>query len=474
MELTQNQIRWKYNCLDVSYTLEIAKILEKQIAKAPEKMQEFWKFQQYELLPALTKVMERGVRVDLEKKQELLKTFELISKDIELKLNNIIGEEFNPRSPAQIKKLFKELLNIKPIVDKKTYRETFNSQAMLDYREEYPLYSTLITLLLEYRTINIFVRTFLSSDVDYDGRMRSSYNVAGTKTYRLSSRKNAFGSGMNLQNIPSKGKIDLRYSLESMETEEDTDETAEINFLSEVEGTVELPNCKELFIPDDGYTFFDIDYSGADAMVVAWDSDCVWLKNFFRTQKIKLYQYIGQEYLQRELSKDEPWYGKFKRFIHLSNYGGGYEKAGKAVGIPAKESKRLQNFYFKYCPELPDWHKRIRSDVRTKGYIENIFGARFFFLDKNDKTLFNKAYATIPQSTIGIMVNKGLVNIDKCEKNIQVLMQVHDSLAGQFLSTDLKAPERIKKHMSIELPYKEPLIIPAEIAISTKSYGACK
>ena len=504
-ETEEDQVRWEYNCLDVSYTLEIAEILEQQMLKQPQTMQDFYSFQQHELAPALVNVMKRGVRVDLDKKEELYTVLSKLMEDVRHKLNWLIGEDYNPNSNPQNKKVFTELLGITAITGK-SGNATFGADAMITYLEEYPIFKPFLTLLLEYRSLKVFVGTFLAAQVDEDGRMRSSYNIAGTATYRLASRKNAFGNGMNLQNIPSKGKIDLRYSLAQVDMAE-ADEVENNGTPSvEVYGTTELPNCKELFIPDEGYTFFDVDYSGADAMVVAWDSDCKWLQNFFTTQTKKLYIYIGEEYLQRELTVTDPLYKKFKQFIHLTNYGGGYEKAGRAAGMTSLEAKDLQKFYFKLCPEIPKWHKRIKDEVYGRGYIENIFGARGYFLNKSDHTLLNKAYAWIPQSTIGIMVNKGLVNIEN-ERNflgntynssrqaealkvlhleetfncfgkgtiapIEVLMQVHDSLAGQFQTNDLTASERIVKHMSIELPYPTPLVIPAEISTSVKSYGDC-
>ena len=500
IEQNENQTRWEYNCLDISYTLEIAEILEQQMVKQPQTMQDFYHFQQAELAPALVNVMKRGVRVDLAKKDELKDKLSHLMKDVEAKLNWLIGEPFNPKSSTQVKKLFKDLLEVTP-KKSKAGTDTFGAEAMASYLEDYPMLAPLITLILEYRTLQVFVGTFLSAQVDEDGRMRSSYNVAGTVTYRLASRKNAFGNGMNLQNVPSKGKIDLTLALARVDTGEDEFEGSEILNVVYSDGITKLPNCKQLFIPDPGYTFFDVDYSGADAMVVAWDSDCQWLMNFFTTQKQKLYCYLGEQYLQEAVTEKHPMYGKLKRFCHLTNYGGSADKAGRSCGMTKQEARELQRFYFKLCPEIPEWHVKLKNQVRTKGYIENSFGARGYFLNRTDPTLMNKVYAWIPQSSIGIMVNKGLVSIEK-EANylkqctfppfqaeedwlgdrlakptkiepIEVLMQVHDSLAGQFKTTDVTAPDRILKHMSIELPYKKPLVIPVDIATSTKSYGDC-
>ena len=136
----------------------------------------------------------------------------------------------------------------------------------------------------------------------------------------------------------------------------------------------------------------------------------------------------------------------------------------------------VQKWYFSVAPEVKKWQDRIIKSVNETGKIENVFGARGWFLDKTDKNIYNKAVAWVPQSTIGILVNKGIVNITKKEKkeNVQVLMQTHDSASGQFLTTDLSASERITNHMNIELQYKKPLIIPAGIKTSTISYGHCE
>jgi DNA polymerase I-like protein with 3'-5' exonuclease and polymerase domains len=480
------ETRWKYNIKDICYTLEIAEVLLDLLKQQPPKLQEFYQFQQYEIAPVLVDVMNTGVRVDLDEKQRLHDQLLALMNRVEKMINDIIGMEINLNSPKQIKQLFTDFLGIKAVIDKKRKTESFGSTAMVVYLAEYPIYRPLITLILEYRSIKVFVKTFLSAKVDDDGRMRTSYNVAGTKSYRLSSRKNARGKGMNLANVPSKGKIDLKYALmeyeedEEIEIDEDIDGT-----IPEYEGIVKLPNCKALFLPDEGHTFFNIDYSGADAMVVAWDSDCAWLKNFFNTCDEKLYIYIAREYLQREVNSDDPFYKKIKQFVHLTNYGGMEEKAAASSGLPIPVARELRKWYFSKCPEIPDWHERIKSDVYSKGYIENIFGARFWLLDRNCPTLLNQAYALIPQSTIAILVNKGLVNIHKNERgivdargvrirNVQPLMQIHDAVAGQFLTTDVQAPRRIKEHMTITIPYNDPLVIPADLETSVISYGDCK
>ena len=86
----------------------------------------------------------------------------------------------------------------------------------------------------------------------------------------------------------------------------------------------------------------------------------------------------------------------------------------------------------------------------------------------------NKMVAAVPQSSAGILVNKALCQLEETEKGkIQILLQTHDSLSGQFRKEDNDAVARIRNYMELTIPYKDPLIIPAQIKVSSKSYGDC-
>jgi DNA polymerase I-like protein with 3'-5' exonuclease and polymerase domains len=472
----EDQTRWEYNAFDIMYTLEIAEVLKEQVENADRKLKNFYDFQMHEVAPALIDIMNHGVKIDLEKKQILKKQLTELLESTQEKVDYIVGEHININSPTQLKVLFKDLCKMQLVVDKKSKTESCASQYMFQYLNSYPEYKVLITLILEYRSIGVFLRTFVNAEVDEDGRMRTSYNCAGTKTYRLSSRKNAFGKGANLANIPSKGKIDLKYSLQSLTTEQEENEEDEEFITGDQEGITELPNCKELFIPDTGYYFWNADYSGADAMIVAWDSNCRWLQNFFETSDKKLYVYIASHFLGEEITTENKWYKIFKQWCHGTHYGMMEEKAAQQARIDASLSKQLRKWYFGLCPEIPEWHRQIASDIKTKGYIENIFGARGWFLNKDCPTLLNQAIAWKPQSTIGILANKGLVNIGKHEERskLAALLQVHDAVAGQSNLPVEECKKRVINHMTVELPYRKPLIVPVDFSYSWKSYGGCK
>jgi hypothetical protein len=112
--------------------------------------------------------------------------------------------------------------------------------------------------------------------------------------------------------------------------------------------------------------------------------------------------------------------------------------------------------------------------VAGRRYVQNVFGYRNYFFSKIEGTIFNQAVAWIPQSTVACLINRAYVNIDQNLPEVEVLLQVHDSLAGQFDSLHGDwALRRIVEESQVPLPYAEPLIIPVGIVKSSKSWGDC-
>ncbi|WP_404878391.1 hypothetical protein, partial [Klebsiella pneumoniae] len=68
-----------------------------------------------------------------------------------------------------------------------------------------------------------------------------------------------------------------------------------------------------------------------------------------------------------------------------------------------------------------------------------------------------EAIAWIPQSTVSIVINKIWMKIYELLPEVQILLQVHDSLPGQMPTH--RVPEllpRIRELASIVIPYEDP------------------
>jgi len=190
---------WVYNCKDCVTTQEIATILPKVISDL--KQDEPYAFQMRQFVPVL-RMMLRGIRVDRLRKNELGMELMDALAERENWMMDVVGRVLNPRSPKQMKEFFYEELGLPTQKSRATKKPTTNAEALATLAKKEPLIAPLVQCITEFRSIGVFLSTFVKAPLDTDGRMRCSYNIAGTETYRWSSSSDAFGTGMNLQNVP--------------------------------------------------------------------------------------------------------------------------------------------------------------------------------------------------------------------------------------------------------------------------------
>ncbi|TXH17937.1 MAG: hypothetical protein E6R03_03080 [Hyphomicrobiaceae bacterium] len=194
---------WNYNCLDACATWEA----HHRIAKVVEA---FKLTEQYALHKAQSqtafRMMLRGARVDLEYKRAFTKELEKAIEELYSFLHFTLGRPVNVQSPKQMHKLCYDVLQLPPKY-KKTKdgrRLTCDATAIEEWCVSCePLFRPLLQAILDIRSLAVFKATFGEAGVDWDGRVRCSYNVAGPETFRWSSSEDAFGYGMNLQTISS-------------------------------------------------------------------------------------------------------------------------------------------------------------------------------------------------------------------------------------------------------------------------------
>lgn len=416
---------WNYNCLDCCYTFEVSEALRDLTKKLG--LLEQASFQQSLFFPVL-EMMLRGVRIDHERKADLEKT---INEKIAVhysRITKLVGHELNIRSPKQLKEFFYEDLKIKPIFHRKTRKETVDEDALDKIAKHEPLLSEIVGEIKECRHLEVLKSTFVEAELDDDGRLRCSYNIAGTETFRFSSSQDAFGSGTNLQNIP---RVD------------DGDES----------------KIRHLFLPDEGNIIMDWDLDRADLQIVVWESDEIELKQMLR-ENVDIHtensKFLG---CSRQLAKT---------WVHGTNYGGSPRTMAVNCGITIAQSEKMQKRWFSRYPGIYRWHKRVEASLRESRCVKNIFGFRRFYPDRTPE--LPKALAWIPQSTVAIVINKGLINIYHNLPSVKILLQVHDSLVLQC--PDKSYIPKIRECLSIPIPYSDILIIPVSCKMSTKNWGS--
>lgn len=235
------------------------------------------------------------------------------------------------------------------------------------------------------------------------------------------------------------------------------------------------PNVKELFRPDPGFILWDADLEQADAQIVAWESDDDILKEIFRDPNLDLHTENAKMIFGSCPEKSHPNRKKAKAGCHAVNYGVKARTLAKTLGITVMEAEAFIKKWFEIHPGIKEWHRRTEQQMRGRGYIENAFGNRkYFFGDTNGPTALSEALAWVPQSTVGLIINRAWEILDKQpETKCQVLLQVHDSLVGQWRRSEFnqEALDILKGAMLREVPYNDPLVIGSSIEVSSHSWG---
>lgn len=446
---------WAYNCEDCVRTREVGTVelsLVQKMGLGPQH-----DFHQRLFWPVLY-AMNKGVRIDLSQREAFDKELTEELKKREDYFLDVLGHKLNPQSPKQLMALFYDDLQMKPILKRRVggaYTPSLDDEALEILKNREPVLRKLFLSIQEHRSLNVFRSTFVNAKLDeYDGRMRSSFNICGTETYRFSSSRNAFGSGTNLQNIPKGGEDD--------------------------DSGLRLPNVRKLFIPDEGYECFDTDLSKADLRVVVWESDEREMKSMLAEGRDPYVETAREFYKDPTISKtlpngeENPRYRTFKSFAHGSHYLGTPQGLSKRLGLTVHECERTQTWYFGKYPRIRAWQQDLTSHVSSKHYVQNVFGYRRHYFDRITPDIFRQAAAWIPQSTIGILIDKIWLNVYDATREIEILVQVHDALFGQYpIAKRDECLKALKQCSYVELPYDDPLVIPVGVKTSTKSWGDC-
>lgn len=435
---------WTYNCKDAVITFEVAGVLDNIIEKSGLRAPHT--FQQKLFFPVL-RTMNKGIRANVQLRQKLAGDLLGEIQSREQWLYDVLGYLPNIKSPVQMQDLFYEQLGMRKILNRKSGTVTCDDEALNLMATREPLIRPLVRKILEIRSLGVFLSTYVNGGLDYDGRYRCSFAIAGAETFRFKSSKNAFGTGFNFQNVPSGGEED----------------------------GLTLPNLRKLFLPDEGKVFFDIDLSSADLRIVVWEADEPEMKAMLRAGADPYTEIAKEFYADPTITKKDPRRQTFKSFAHGTNYLGTAKGLAERLGLGVHQAEKTQRWYFDRFPRIKKWQEDLKDQVAKRGMVENVFGYRTYFFDRIEGTVFNQAAAWIPQSTVACLINRAYVAIDESLPDVDILIQVHDSLAGQFPIEGKEGTiASIVKAAEIPLPYPDPLVIPVGVKTSEVSWGDCK
>lgn len=452
-ELTSSSITDQvYNGLDSALTLEIFQVLQDK-ASSP-----IYAFERALQAPIL-EIMLRGVRVD--RRATLKGVIELSSKIS--KINSILqryamaiwDKKLNPNSHVQIKDILYNCLKFpEQFKNEKGVKKLSADRDALENLQDFLYARPIVNCLLLIRDLTKQKQIF-EKEIDPDDRWRTSYNIAGTETGRLSSSASSENTGSNFQNIDSA--------------------------------------LRHIFLSDPGFYLIAIDLEQAESREVGWLQGILFdewsyldacyssdLHTLVCKMTWKNLPWTGDMKKDREIA-EQPFYRDFeyrfmaKKLGHGSNYYGKPHTLAKHAKIPVPFAEEFQQNYFNAFPGFPLWHEWVRAQLIESSSLTTPWGRTRFFFDRatEDSTL-RKAIAYSPQSSTADRTNLALWKIWKHIPQVQLLAQVHDAIYCQCPVTihPNDIIPLLLKQIDIRLHHKgRELIVPGEAKIGF-NFGA--
>ena len=447
--LSSDEASWVYNGLDCCVTAEVYNNLAGQLVDEPENVKATYAYALDKLAPILEMSM-RGTKIDEQSRRrsiaELSRELDELDAKFQRIMQAICGANLNWRSPTQLKNLFYGMMSLKEIKSRNAqgqYTATVNREALEHFAANYLYARPLANFILVLRDLHKQLG-FLRTEIDPDSRIRTNYNLAGTKTGRLASSMNDFGTGTNLQNVNRKLRFPFVADPGMYMLNVDLEQADARNV-----GAI----CWNLFLEEHGPefagAFLDASESGdLHTMVcrmtwpeLAWPEDESEWKKFCDG----LIAHGQDSY--RQLAK---------KLGHGTNYYGTPRTMAKHTHTPTKVIEEFQARYFKNFRCIPAWHEAVIKQIEETGTLTTLFGRRRMFFGRGkDASTHRKAIAYDPQSCTGEQIDRGLHQVWKAFPQVQLLNQVHDSILFQVPLSEVPdiVPE-ILSAMQVEIELK--------------------
>ena len=390
---------YEYACEDADITLQLKNKLEPELKRL--ECEDLFYHIEMPLMPVLAEMEMNGVCLDTESLAETSKQFNARMLDLERRIYELAGQQFNIASPKQVGEiLFDKLKIVEKAKKTKTGQYVTSEEVLQQLRNKHEI----VADILEHRGLKKLIGTYIDALPKLinprTGHIHTSFNQTVTATGRLSS------SDPNLQNIPIRG--------------EDGKE------------------IRKAFVPEPGCLFFSADYSQIELRVMAHLSQDPQMIEVFREGKDLHAATAANIYKKpiEDVTRDERTKSKRANFGII--YGITVFGLAERLDIPREEAKMLIDGYFQTFPQVHDYMEKSKQVAREKGYVTTLFGRRRYLPDINSANSVVRGFAernaiNAPiQGTAADIIKVAMINIFKRFKaeNIRskMILQVHDEL----------------------------------------------
>ena len=424
---------------DAELTLKLWQRFKQEIIT--QSLTTVWEMEQ-QLLPMLIKMRQRGVRVQVEKAQELQKEMMHQEKGLLSAIKKEAGINIDIWAPRQIAKAFDKLKLEYPRTEK-TKEPSFTQNWLINNKNK------IAQLIVQAREVNKFHGTFLASIMKYqiNGRIHGEINQlrgdnGGTVSGRLSM------SNPNLQQVPARNK-DFG------------------------------PKIRSLFIPEEGYKWGSFDYSQQEPRMTVHYAASIGDGYEGSNELVAAYQNASADFHQTVPHPVGIERTQAKTIGLGLMYGMGKNKLANSLGVTKEEADELIIKYNKKVPFVKKLSDRCKYAADDRGVIRTKKGRKCRFdmwetrdfglhmaekyedaVAKYGKDNIKRAYTykALNRLIQGSSADQTKQSMLDCYKAGHLpMLQIHDELC--FNIKDDKHAKEIQKIMQNAIEFKVPSVV---------------
>lgn len=425
------QTQTSYAAEDADVTFQLYQIFAPQLKK--EGLEDLFYKVEMPLMEVLAKMELEGVSLDEAwLKQESI-DLENDLKQLETKIFELCGEEFNMNSPRQLGEILFEKMQLDPKAKKTKTGQYATSEDIL---QKLVSKHEIIPHILEYRTYQKLKSTYvdaLPAQIDKDDhRVHTNFSQTTAATGRLAS------VNPNLQNIPIR--------------------------------TLRGQQIRGAFVAAEGKKIISADYSQIELRLIAEISD--------ETNMIQAFQNGEDIHAStasklfgiplEEVTKTQRSQAKTVNFGIV--YGQSAFALAEQTGLSRSEAKQMIDAYYETYPKLKEWMTEQVHKAREIGYVVTVLGRKRHLKDINSNNFVVRGHAernavNAPiQGSAADIIKIAMINIDRKldEENLEtkMLLQVHDELLFESPVEEVQtATELIRTQMESAFETRVPLVV---------------
>jgi len=420
-----------YAAEDADVTFQLYEVFSPQLKK--ENLEELFHKVEMPLMKILAKMELAGISLDTDWLSRESVDLENDLKELEQKIFELSGEEFNMNSPKQLGEILFEKLKLDPKAKKTKTGQYSTSEEVLQklaYKHE------IIQHILKYRTYQKLKSTYvdaLPSEIEpKDNRVHTTFSQTTAATGRLSSLN------PNLQNIPIR--------------------------------TARGQQIRGAFVAEEGKKIISADYSQIELRLIAELSG--------EDNMIKAFQ-NGEDIHASTASKlfkipldqvDKTQRSQAKTVNFGIIYGQGAFALAEQTGLSRTEAKQMIDSYYENYPKLKIFMTEQVEKARKNGFVETILGRKRHLKDINSNNFVVRGHAernavNAPiQGSAADVIKIAMIDIDRALSEggfkTKMLLQVHDELLFEVPEEEIEPIKvLIKEKMESAVKTKVPLIV---------------